>query len=120
MEHAVDGRRLSLEGEVAGARRTFVIPPAEAYGESDPRLLKAVPLAALPVADPREGMRLATRDADGEVTPMTIVAIREGLALLDFNPRFAGRTSTTSTSKRMVRPATDEELTAGAAQDANG
>lgn len=109
----VPGLEARLAGEVAGAKRRYVVPPAEGYGEPDPRLLKATPLAALPVAEPRVGMRLATRDADGELTPMTLVAINDDMALLDFNPRFAGATLHFDVEVLDVRPATAAEREAG-------
>ncbi len=111
----VPGLEARLDGEQAGVERHYVVPPAEAFGEKDPRLLKATPLANLPVAEPRVGMRLATRDADGELTPMTIVAIKDDTVLLDLNPRLAGATLHFDVEVLAVRPATDAELEANTA-----
>ncbi len=111
----VPGLEARLAGEAAGAHRSYVVPPAEGYGEPDPRLLKAAPLSALGVAAPRLGMRLATRDPDGELTPMTLIAIEDDVALLDLNPRLAGATLRFEVEVLDVRPATAAEREAGRA-----
>lgn len=54
---------------------------------------------------PAVGMRLTVRGPQGEEVPLTIAAITDGQATLDFNHPLAGEPLTFSVTVREVRPA---------------
>jgi FKBP-type peptidyl-prolyl cis-trans isomerase 2 len=85
----IAGFDTAVTGLRVGEVRTVRIPPAEAYGESDPNLIVDVPIAQAPpgvqIGDPvtfQSGAR-------GEV-----VAIEDGIVTIDGNPALAGEALT--------------------------
>ena len=85
----IAGFDAAVTGLRVGEVRTVRIPPAEAYGESDPNLIVEVPIAQAPpgvqVGDP---ISFQT-GARGEV-----VAIADEIVTIDANPALAGEALT--------------------------
>lgn len=85
----IAGFDAAVTGLRVGEVRTVRIPPAEAYGESDPNLIVEVPIAQAPpgvqVGDPISFQN----GARGEV-----MAIAGGIVTIDANPALAGEALT--------------------------
>ncbi len=110
----ISGLEAELSGMQAGDDFTAVIPPAEAYGETDPQLVQEVPLDALAGIDNiRPGMRLQGQSSDGQSQVLTVTAVGEDTATLDANHILAGMTLHFEGSVAEVRAATAEEIEHG-------
>lgn len=91
----IAGLTKQLEGMSAGEERTIVLSPAEAYGEPDPRALKEVPISTLPPGiQPKAGMPLQGKDANGNVFIAKIRDVKKDTVMMDFNHPLAGKTLT--------------------------
>ncbi len=110
----ISGLETELAGMQAGDDFTAVIPPADAYGEMDPQLVREVPLDALAgIDDVRPGMRLQGQSSDGRTQILTVTKVGEETVTLDANHMLAGMTLHFEGSVQDVRAATAEELEHG-------
>ncbi|MEM0372274.1 MAG: peptidylprolyl isomerase [archaeon] len=85
----IKGFEEALSGMKTGDKKIIEIPPAKAYGERKPELVKLVPIK--PFADnnivPSPGMAL---EVDGR--PVRVQSVSGGRVRLDFNHELAGKT----------------------------
>lgn len=82
----VPGLDTRVEGASTGEELSFVIPPAEGYGERDESKVKHLPKDALPLGrDPEPGMRV---NINGTV--MVITSVDDTMLTLDGNHPLAG------------------------------
>lgn len=75
-------------GMKVGEEKTLRIPPEKAYGEFQEELVQAYPLSQLGL-DP---LPVAGQKLMSIYGPVTVVAVNETHATLDFNPELAGKT----------------------------
>ncbi|MCW8906496.1 MAG: peptidylprolyl isomerase [Sedimenticola sp.] len=107
----------ALEGKSMGERVEVILPPDQAYGETDERLVKVVPRAQFQVeGEISVGQQFRTRRGDTEV-PVTVVRVDEENVVVDANPPLAGVTLHMDMVIVEVREAIEEELASGQVQD---
>jgi len=121
----VPGVEGALLGKSVGDKFDAVVPPAEGYGERDPRL----DLALTPEAFPEEarpelkpGLQFQSHHPDGgeQVVVFTIVDVQEDRVLATGNHQLAGVELHFALEVMEVRDATEEELTHGHAHGPGG
>ncbi len=88
----IAGFEKGVLGMEVGQEKKVVIPPAEAYGERKPEMLKKVPRTVLPPEqEPKVGMNIVMRLSSGENFPVTISAVAEKEITIDLNHPLAGK-----------------------------
>ena len=116
-DNIIPGLENALEGVESGFKSVIVIEPADAYGDVDPEAIFEVERDKFPEGtEIYPGMQFAGETPNGDV-PLTIVEVREDSAIVDANHPLAGARLHFDVEVVDVRPATDEELTAGYPQD---
>ncbi|MFO0869608.1 MAG: peptidylprolyl isomerase [Pirellulales bacterium] len=109
----IPGLEKALEGRSAGDQFQVVVPPSEAYGEHDERMLQRVSRRDFGADQDLElGMRFRVQTNLGPRV-VTIVDIDGDDVTLDANHELAGETLHFSITVRQVRDATAEELEHG-------
>ena len=74
----IPGLDKAIPGMVVGDKKTVVIPAEEAYGESHPDAVQAIPRSNVPAEIPLEvGIQLQMQSPSGQVVPVTVVSITE-------------------------------------------
>ncbi|HZI03436.1 MAG TPA: peptidylprolyl isomerase [Archangium sp.] len=117
----VPGLEGQLEGMAAGESKKVVVPPAQGYGEHDPRGLQEVPREMFPPnANLQAGVTISAQTADGDVIPITIRELKGDKVVVDLNHPMAGKTLHFDITVREVRAATDEEKEHGHAHGPGG
>lgn len=102
-----------LEGHHSGERLRFTLPPKEAYGVRDERLMKSVPRERFHGGEEiRVGMSFKTGSGEDEVE-VIVVALDEQQVTIDANPPLAGVTLDFDLVITGVRDAGPEELETG-------
>lgn len=90
----IPGFEAALLGKDVGHIVTVTIPPAEAYGESDPELIFTVARAQVPPSiAPEKGMQLQLTSDEG-VLDATVVDVGADEIILDANNPLAGKALT--------------------------
>lgn len=88
----IPGLDRELPGMAVGDKKTVVIAPADAYGESHADAVQAIPRSNVPPEIPLElGLQLQMQSPSGQVVPVTVVAITEDEVTLDANHPLAGK-----------------------------
>ncbi|MEZ5675506.1 peptidylprolyl isomerase [Thalassovita litoralis] len=88
----IPGLDKAIPGMVVGDQKTVVVPAAEAYGESHPDAVQAIPRSNIPAEIPLElGLQLQMQSPTGQVVPVTVVGITEEEVTLDANHPLAGK-----------------------------
>jgi FKBP-type peptidyl-prolyl cis-trans isomerase 2 len=88
----IPGFDKGVEGMEVGDKKTIHIPAAEAYGETDPRMVMEFPKTNFPPdITPEVGMQLAMHDGQGHQIPVVIVEVKEDTVILDGNHSLAGK-----------------------------
>jgi len=88
----IPGLDKAIPGMVVGDKKTVVIPAEEAYGESHPDAVQAIPRSNVPAEIPLEvGIQLQMQSPSGQVVPVTVVSITEEEVTLDANHPLAGK-----------------------------
>jgi len=88
----IPGLDKAIPGMVVGDKKTVVIPAEEAYGESHPDAVQAIPRSNVPAEIPLEvGLQLQMQSPSGQVVPVTVVSITEEEVTLDANHPLAGK-----------------------------
>lgn len=91
----IPGLDKQMLGLKVGDKRTFIVAPAEAYGEINPSAFREIPKSSLPAElDPQPGMYIQMQAANGEVMPVKIKDVTQNSIILDFNHPLAGKTLT--------------------------
>ena len=99
----------ALEGREPGAEVSLVLAPADAFGEVDPELQRAISKAEFPPGV-KVGGQLELPGPDGAPHPFTVVKIKGPQVLLDGNHPLAGRTLRLQVKVTDVRAASAEEI----------
>ena len=111
----IDGLERALQGRQAGESFTVTIPPAEAYGEEDPELIRVMHSDEFNGVEMREGMQLQGKDPDGQFRLLRVVTVDGDDVTINMNHPLAGQTLIFEVKIEAVRPATDDEIEAGQA-----
>ena len=83
----------ALIGMEKGQEKEITIPPAEAYGDHNPQLIKKIPRDKLPAGqEPKPGMMLALGTPDGKQFPAKITEVTDKEVSIDLNHPLAGKT----------------------------
>lgn len=94
-DQIVPGLEKALEGLVAGDEKTIVVSPDEGYGQPNPAAFQEVPRSSLPPdVEPKIGMFLQGRAADGRIFGAKITELKEENVVVDLNHPLAGKTLT--------------------------
>ena len=109
----IDGLERALEGKLAGESFAVTIPPADAYGEEDPELIREMHIDEFNGVEMREGMQLQGKDPDGAFRLLRVVKVDGDSVVINMNHPLAGETLNFEVKIEMVRPATDDEVEAG-------
>ncbi len=85
----------AVKGMKVGEEKKFTVQPAEAYGESDPKLVKKVPRKEIPKGkEPQVGMSLFFRTPEGRQGKALITKVTSEFITLDLNHALAGKALT--------------------------
>lgn len=90
----IAGFESAVMGLAMGQSRTVRIPPAEAYGDRDERLVTKLDRQLLGDEDVSVGQHLDLEDEAGNVYHADVVALDEGTVTVDLNHHLAGQTLT--------------------------
>ncbi len=111
----IDGLERALAGKQAGEHFAVSIPPADAYGDEDPALIRTMHIDEFNGAEMREGMQLQGKDPDGNFRLLRVVQVQGVDVVINMNHPLAGETLHFDVTVAAVRPATEEEIEAGQA-----
>lgn len=107
----VPGLEKVLYGMAVEESKDVVVPPAEGYGEYNPKAFQDVKRSEFPSNIPlKPGVNLQLRDKKGAVTDATITSVDNEKVRLSFNHPLAGKELHFSIKILDLRPATPEEL----------
>jgi FKBP-type peptidyl-prolyl cis-trans isomerase 2 len=82
----------AVKGMEKGQEKDISLNPEDAYGQSNPQLIKKVGREQLPAEpEPKEGMALAVKLPDGNHLPAKITEINGKEVTLDLNHPLAGK-----------------------------
>ena len=113
----VPGLEAGLVGLGTGEKKNIVVPADEGFGDRDEELVLEIDRTEFP--DPAKvapGDEFVAESPDGEEVVMRVVELRDDSVLVDANHPLAGVTLHYSVCVREVRPATDDEIEAAAAE----
>tara|TARA_Y100000310_G_C20704139_1_gene833304 strand:+ start:3506 stop:3934 length:429 start_codon:yes stop_codon:yes gene_type:complete len=89
----IKGLDNAIVGMEKGIEKDVKIPPAEAYGDHNPSMLKKVPKAQFPPdKEVKAGMMLRLQSPDGQQIPVKVAEVTETEVTLDLNHPLAGKT----------------------------
>ncbi len=110
-----------LKGLTVGDKKSFVITPAEGYGERVEEAVAQLPLDMFKESGlPPVGAILPLTDDAGNQFRASVVEVTEEAVIADLNPPMAGKTLEFEVEVLNVRPATEEELSHGHAHGIDG
>ena len=110
-----------LKELAVGDKKTFVITPAEGYGERVEEAVAQLPLDMFKESGlPPVGAILPLTDDAGNQFRASVVEVTEESVIADLNPPMAGKTLEFEVEVLNVRPATEEELSHGHAHGIDG
>ncbi len=114
-QNLIPGLEAELLGKTVGDKFTITVPPADAYGETEERLIqKEVPKAMFQGVDNlEEGMRFEAQAEGGGIHSVIITAVTDEHVTVDGNHPLAGKALTFDVDITGVREATQEELEHG-------
>ncbi|MCC1494453.1 peptidylprolyl isomerase [Cognatishimia sp. F0-27] len=88
----IPGLDKAIPGMAVGDKKTVAVPADEAYGQSNPQAVQAVPRAEIPADIPLEvGGQLQVQTPTGQVMPVTVTEVTESEVTLDANHPLAGK-----------------------------
>ncbi len=91
-QNIIPGFSNAVIGMKKGQEKEVKIKPEDAYGQSNPTLLKKVPRDQFPSDhEPKEGMMLALGTPDGQQFPAMITKVTEKEVTIDLNHPLAGK-----------------------------
>ncbi len=89
----IPGFNDAVLGMSQGQEREVSIPPEQAYGEADERMIMHFPLKDVPPSiNPQVGMTLQLTAPDGRPMPARVTAVEAETMTLDLNSPLAGQT----------------------------
>jgi len=88
----IPGLDKAIPGMKVGDTKKVEIPCVEAYGETNPSAIQAIPRAEIPAEIPVEaGTQLQMQSPDGQVVPVTVTEVTDAEVTLDANHMLAGK-----------------------------
>ena len=109
----IPGLESALEGRNEGDQVNVSIPPDQAYGQRDERMVQAVPRTAFQgVADIKPGMQFQAQTNAG-ARLITVVGVQDDQVTIDANHPLAGATLNFDVKVVNVREATEQEKSHG-------
>jgi len=116
----IPGLENALEGKDEGDQLNVQIPPDQAYGQRDERMVQPVPRTAFQgVPDIQPGMQFQASTNAGPRL-ITVVGVQGDQVTIDANHPLAGATLNFDVTVRNVRDATNEEKSHGHVHGAGG
>ncbi|MCC5814313.1 MAG: peptidylprolyl isomerase [Leptospira sp.] len=116
----IPGLEKEMEGLTIGDKKTVVVPPADAYGEYDEKLVYQVPRTNFPPdEDLVPGMQFRAETEDGSVSLFVQEIMGENVVMNGNHP-LAGETLNFDVEVHSIREATSEELEHGHAHGPGG
>ena len=116
----IPGLESALEGKGEGDQVNISIPPGQAYGERDEKMVQPVPRSAFQgVQDIQPGMQFQANTQAGPRV-VTIVDVNSDQVTVDANHPLAGQTLNFDVKVVGVRDATPQELEHGHAHGPGG
>lgn len=116
----IPGLEKEMEGLTIGDKKTVVVPPAEAYGEYDEKLVYEVPRTNFPPdEDLVPGMQFRAETEQGAVSLFVQEVVGENV-IMNGNHPLAGETLNFDVEVHTIREATSEELDHGHAHGPGG
>jgi len=89
----IPGFEKAIIGMKAGQKKSFKLSPEQGYGPRDPKAVKSIPKTQIPPdVKPKAGMVLDNRDKNGRRVPVTVVAVKKDVVVIDYNHPLAGKT----------------------------
>ncbi len=86
----LDGLEQTLIAPKKGTKKEFMLAPALAFGEHDPKSLREVHKNELPSQVHVAGTRFQGKGPQGKILNGRVVEVREHTLLVDFNHPYAG------------------------------
>jgi FKBP-type peptidyl-prolyl cis-trans isomerase SlyD len=112
-ENIIPGLERALEGKNQGDQFSVTIPPADAYGERDDKLIIDVPLDRFQGADSvKQGMQFQAQTPEG-FRMVTVTRVAGETVTIDGNHPLAGVPLTFDVTVHAIREANAEELEHG-------
>lgn len=109
----IPGLESALEGKQSGDQLKTTIPPEQAYGPKDPKMVQAVPRSSFQgVPDIQPGMQFQA-SGQGQTRVVTVVEVKGDQVMVDANHPLAGVALTFDVKVVEVRDANAEELSHG-------
>ncbi len=109
----IPGLESALTGKAAGESLNVVVPPDQAYGHKDPKMIQPVPRASFKgIDDIKPGMQFQAQSPQGPRV-VTVVAVAGDEITIDANHPLAGVELKFDVTVVSVRAATEEELDHG-------
>ncbi len=109
----IPGLEKELEGKISGQSFAATIPPAEAYGETNPELVQTLDKEMFQGVDVIEvGMQFTAQGPQGQ-QQITVTGVEGDKVTIDANNPMAGKTLHFDVEIVSVRDATDQELEHG-------
>ena len=116
----IPGLESALEGKAEGDQLNVSIPPGQAYGERDEKMVQPVPRSAFQgVQEIQPGMQFQANTQAGP-RMITVVGVNNDQVTIDANHPLAGQTLNFDVKVVGVRDATQEELSHGHAHGPGG
>lgn len=113
----IPGLEKEMEGKSSGQSFKVIIPPAEAYGESDPELVQTLSKDMFKGVDKVEpGMGFTAQGPQGE-QQIVVTAVDGDQVTIDANHPMAGKTLHFAVEIVNVRDASEEEIEHGHVHD---
>ncbi len=89
----IPGFNNSVLGMKIGEKGSFLISPADGYGDVNEDAFKEVPKETIPAdITPEAGMTLHAKGPNGESLPVNIKEVKDDVIVLDLNHPLAGKT----------------------------
>ncbi len=109
----IPGLEKALDGKNPGDALSVIVPPEEAYGPRDEKLINSVPKTAFGNNAIVVGAQFRTQDKQGHQHVVTIAKIDADTVTIDANHPLAGITLHFEVTIKDVREATPDELAHG-------
>ncbi len=88
----IPGFDAAVKDMAVGEKKTVKIPAADAYGEYNPQAVQEVPVSQVPNADQLPvGQTVYMQSGDGQIFPVFVQSIEDGVATFDMNHELAGK-----------------------------
>ncbi len=88
----IPGLEKAVPGMAVGEKKKVQVPADEAYGHTNPEAQQDVPRTEIPADIPLDlGTQLQVQTPNGQVMPVTVVAVTDETVTLDANHPLAGK-----------------------------